>query len=290
MLLLRLIDRRTAALNAPPLDLVAYLDSHPALTSSTPAAPSAPQAGSTLAPSSSGSSNPSDVLLSDEDECRRMTACGRFLYDRTQLLGPRTPPSGDGTSTAGQGVGYFLLTPFRLSNGRIVLVNRGWCPKDKCTPNPQSNRANWESGDKGDEELEFVGVMRKGEAEPQFLSAYDPEQTGSFIWLDLPRMAQFMGISGGAETPSSAASSSSVSPPPVLLDALEVRGSNPVRFMRRRVAGDYVIFTTTPMIHTVYAATWFTLSAALVALTYIRFKRRIAMPARKTNAPTAKTQ
>ena len=126
--------------------------------------------------------------------------------------------------------------------------------------------------------------------EPQFLSAYDPEQTGSFIWLDLPRMAKIMGITGGsAAAPSSSDSASSadssVAPPPVLLDALEVRGSNPVRFMRRRVPGDYVIFTTTPMIHTVYAATWFTLSAALVALTYIRFKKRIALPARKTNAP-----
>ena len=162
-----LIDRRTAALESPPLDLAAYLDSHPALTSSTPAVASAaaiPHSGSTLAPSSSGSSNPSDVLLSEEDECRRMTARGRFLYDRTQLLGPRTPPSGDGSSTAGQGVGYFLLTPFRLSNGRIVLVNRGWCPKEKCTPSPQSNRLNWESGERGDEEVEFVGVMRKGEA------------------------------------------------------------------------------------------------------------------------------
>lgn len=100
-----------------------------------------------------------------------------------------------------------------------------------------------------------------------------------------------MGLDGSAlptadAAPSTAdAAAAPSSPAPVLLlDALEVHGSNPVRFMRRRVAGDYVVFTTTPMIHTVYAATWFTLATALVALTYIRFKKKVVMPKRNPNA------
>jgi cytochrome oxidase assembly protein ShyY1 len=102
---------------------------------------------------------------------------------------------------------------------------------------------------------------------PQFLSDYDPIAAGSFVYLDLPLMAQIAGIIPTAAPGVTAA-------PPVLLDALEVN-RNENRNMKRRNMSEYIVFTTTPMIHTVYAATWFTLSIALVALTYIRFKKKL---------------
>jgi cytochrome oxidase assembly protein ShyY1 len=314
LLFFSLVTRRTAALQSEPLDLVTYLKTHSGgFATAGEAVSSSASAGSSLAPSSKGTSDPADVVLSEE--CRRMTARGRFLHGRTLLLGPRSPPSPDGASTAGQGIGYFLITPFRLADGRLVLVNRGWCAKDKCAP---GSVAHLET-DK-DEEVEIVGVLRKGEQvrqrslffpppgsvvgldrscalscgvaatahsspcfchfnivvppctsaqHPQFLTdSYDPLKSESFIWLDLPLMARATGVTEPGATDE-----------PVLLDALEVNG-NKNRNMRRRTVGDYIVFTTTPMIHSVYAATWFTLSAALVALTYIRFKKKVPQQAR----------
>lgn len=319
--MISLVTRRTAALESEPLDLVTYLKTHSGgFATAGDAASSSASAGSSLAPSSKGTSDPADVVLSEE--CRRMTARGRFLHSRTMLLGPRSPPSPDGASTAGQGIGYFLITPFRLADGRLVLVNRGWCSKDKCAP---GSVAHFET-DK-DEDVEIVGVLRKGEQvrqtlqadrlalsrdgpcprrcgaaccaaavthcvllksvivpcdlflfpcpsfcqHPQFLSdSYDPLKSDSFIWLDLPLMARATGVTQPGATDE-----------PVLLDALEING-NKNRNMRRRTVGDYIVFTTTPMIHSVYAATWFTLSAALVALTYIRFKKKLPQKPRTT--------
>ncbi|MET8783185.1 SURF1 family protein [Streptomyces sp. NPDC004589] len=55
-----------------------------------------------------------------EDLYRRVTAKGRF--DTAQELVVRRR-----TSTDDQ-VGYHVLTPFLLDNGRTLLVNRGWIP------------------------------------------------------------------------------------------------------------------------------------------------------------------
>jgi cytochrome oxidase assembly protein ShyY1 len=109
--------------------------------------------------------------------------------------------------------------------------------------------------------------------EPQFLSNYDPVRAGSFVWLDLPLMSRLSGVAD-----------SSASSTPLLLDALEVKAGPTGRgspVMRRRTVGDYIVFTTTPMIHTVYIYTWFTLAAALVVLTAMRFRKK-PMPIKKS--------
>jgi hypothetical protein len=43
----------------------------------------------------------------------------------------------------------------------------------------------------------------------------------------------------------------------------------------RKKESDYLIFHTTPEIHTIYTVTWYTLTIALVGLTYLRFKKPI---------------
>ncbi len=279
-----IIERRTAALNAPPIDLDSYLAAHPHPTGVS----ATPITASQLAPSTTGSADHTDVLVASEDECKRLRVRGRLLHDRTMLLGPRTPPSGDGTSTAGQGSGYFLITPLQLPDGRMVLVNRGWCPLKECTG---GSRGHYETNPDAAEEpfVDVLGVIRKGEAEPSFLTNYDPIAQGSFVWLDLPLMAYLTGVTDVA--PSSAAGATA--PPAILLDALQVQGDGPAKkVMRRRTVGDYVIFTTTPFVHTVYAGTWFTLAVALVALTYFRFgkKAQPVVRAAQRNANATRTR
>jgi surfeit locus 1 family protein len=58
-------------------------------------------------------------------EYRRVTLTGRFLHDRELFLGGRTH---------GGVVGFGVVTPLALSEGREILVHRGWVPparKDK---------------------------------------------------------------------------------------------------------------------------------------------------------------
>ena len=59
-------------------------------------------------------------------------------------------------------------------------------------------------------------------------------------------------------------------PTPLLVDLIS---PSPSPLLHRRVVDSYLQFATTPLIHTVYAVTWFTLAAAGVAGTYIRFRR-----------------
>ncbi|MFB7735719.1 SURF1 family protein [Streptomyces sp. NPDC056112] len=56
------------------------------------------------------------------DLYRRVTAKGHFDTADEEVVRRRTNDDGD--------VGYHVLTPFVLKDGRILLVNRGWVPAD----------------------------------------------------------------------------------------------------------------------------------------------------------------
>lgn len=50
---------------------------------------------------------------------RRVRLVGRFLHDRELYLGARSYKDE---------VGFHVVTPFRLDDGRAVMVDRGWVP------------------------------------------------------------------------------------------------------------------------------------------------------------------
>ena len=55
---------------------------------------------------------------------RRAALRGRFLYDHTiHLIGRQQ----------GMNVGYYMITPLQMRDGRVLLVNRGFSPLDKET-------------------------------------------------------------------------------------------------------------------------------------------------------------
>ncbi|MFE9775881.1 SURF1 family protein [Streptomyces sp. NPDC005931] len=61
--------------------------------------------------------------LDDENRYRRVTAEGSFDPAREVVVRRRT--------NADDQVGYHVLTPFVLADGRVLMVNRGWVPSDR---------------------------------------------------------------------------------------------------------------------------------------------------------------
>lgn len=73
---------------------------------------------------------PADLEDVEAAEFRPFVLRGRFLNDKELYLGARS---------LDRRIGFQVVTPFELVDGRIVLVNRGWVPSEK--RDPQSRAA-----------------------------------------------------------------------------------------------------------------------------------------------------
>jgi len=61
-------------------------------------------------------------VTAEKDEYLHVRLSGVFLHDRQTLVWTATD----------EGSGYWVMTPLRLADGSIVLVNRGFAPADGC--------------------------------------------------------------------------------------------------------------------------------------------------------------
>jgi cytochrome oxidase assembly protein ShyY1 len=64
----------------------------------------------------------------------RVSGKGSFL-DTEFLVGPRTLPAesdqgGGSLMTTAKRIGYLVYSPFKLVDGRVIMVNRGWIPRE----------------------------------------------------------------------------------------------------------------------------------------------------------------
>lgn len=97
------------------------------------------------------------VVSAANDEYRRVKLTGTFLQDKSVRVRASTE----------LGMGSWLLTPLRLRNGDVVLVNRGfvspgWCGgKATCTPGPSG-------------ETTISGLLRISEPRGAFLQKNEP--------------------------------------------------------------------------------------------------------------------
>jgi surfeit locus 1 family protein len=121
------------------------------------------------------------------NEYRNLQASGRFDFDyqialRNQIW----------VQTWGNDLGYSLFTPFKMDNGLVVLVQRGWIPIEFNTP------ASWREFDQ-DGELTINGIIRipikKGEMgggvpDP----TYSPGEKMSYFWntIDIDHLQKLM--------------------------------------------------------------------------------------------------
>ncbi|HEY3916967.1 MAG TPA: SURF1 family protein [Stellaceae bacterium] len=167
-------------------------------------------------------------------EFHPVRAEGQFLNDRELYLNAQSL-KGD--------QGFHIVTPFRLEDGSILLVDRGFVPTARQVP---ATRAAGEIAGP----TAVTGLLRLPEPAGWFTPANEP-QRNSWFSIDIPAMAQAAGVGSAL---------------PFYVDA----GKTPN-------AGGWPqggqTITELPNDHLQYAITWYALAAALVVV-YIRFAQR----------------
>ncbi|SME94648.1 surfeit locus 1 family protein [Tistlia consotensis] len=112
-------------------------------------------------------------------EYRPFRVQGHYLNDKELHLASRTRDSQ---------VGLHVVTPFRLDDGRTLLIDRGWLPPDKL--DPATRQDGLLQG-----EATQVGLLRRGgwHGLKWFQPVNEPAKN-QWLWLDLPAMAQVAGL------------------------------------------------------------------------------------------------
>lgn len=111
----------------------------------------------------------------EHDEYRHVSVTGELLNDRQTLI----------WAASDDGSGYFVMTPLRMADGSIVLVNRGfapegWCGRDgHCAPGPSG-------------EVTITGLLRM--SEPSGVLRHNDPAHNSWYTRDVPAIAAARGL------------------------------------------------------------------------------------------------
>ncbi len=159
-------------------------------------------------------------------EYKRIAASGHFLNDRETLVEAVTTLGG----------GYWVLTPFITGSGATILVNRGYVPFDRKTP--ESRRIGQIEGP-----VHVSGLLRPSEPRGGFLRSNDPA-AGRWYSRDVAAIATARGLHD-------------VEPYFVDADSTPNAGGWPV--------GGLTVINF-PNNHLVYALTWFSMAIGLAAV------------------------
>ncbi|MGF1611476.1 MAG: SURF1 family protein [Kiloniellales bacterium] len=177
----------------------------------------------------------------------RVALTGRFLHDRELHLGSRTLKGA---------VGYHVVTPLLLDDGRTILVDRGWVPPERLDP---TSRAEGQVAG----EVEIEALLRPGGWRGWTLTRPANDPAGNlWLWLDLPAMFEALGAeAAGLGRPITS----------VYAEALPngAPGGLPVA-----VAGAIDLRNE----HLQYALTWYALALALLIIYLVYSTRRGEWP------------
>ena len=189
---------------------------------------------------------PPTSLASDPAEYTHVALAGEFDHGAQQLLGPRSPPPGVLEQRAGApATGWDVLTPLACADGRRVLVNRGWVPREAvdAVGRPAGAQA-------------VRGVVRRGESPNKYVKTNG--DGGRWMWLDLPTIARAARCDDAAVVYA-------------LADGGETR-EREAAWPLCRTRTSFLDFYVMPSTHLVYAATWGSLAAIGAVLTRMRFR------------------
>ena len=121
---------------------------------------------------------------------RHVTLTGTYLHqDEAHVFRPLSPETARGPF---KGLGDLVLTPLRLADGSIVIVNRGFVPSDKVAPSTRP-------GGQVMGPVTVTGLMREPEGRNLFTPADDPaggtwftrDPAAIAAWYHLDRVAPF---------------------------------------------------------------------------------------------------
>ncbi len=167
-----------------------------------------------------------------EFDYRPVSATGAYLHDLAFAFG---------FSAEGGRPGGRLITPFRLVDGRTILVDRGWMPEDLLPPRVPT-------GLEPTGTLTLVGIGRwRGEAPRSWLSPDDTPGLRRWYNWDVPAMEQALSL------------------PLERLEMVIERSEGPEGLPKAEP-----VSVNFPNDHLGYALTWYGLALALLAI-YILF-------------------
>jgi len=166
------------------------------------------------------------ALPKDERAWRPVMVVGRFVHDREMPLYRQ--------AVEDNAPGYDILTPLLLSDGRAVLVNRGWVPPDRrlASTRPGAPRG----------QVWVTGIVREIGERETFANDNSPE-TGEWYWVDRDAMEAYAGV------------------PLLPIVVIADRAADPGLLPR----GGQVRLDL-PDNHLQYALTWFALAAAMAVI------------------------
>lgn len=173
----------------------------------------------------------SDVDLATYDY-RRISVIGRYLHGKEQHLGPR-----QWKHVSGQ----HLLTPLILTDGRHLLINRGWIPAEVGADGAIA---------RPDGTVTLTGILRTRFGKGVFTPDYDSARQ-LWFWYDVEGIAAEIGL-------------------PLLPAVLELDPAGASAPTLPIGGVTKVVITNN---HLQYALTWYGLAAALVVV-FIFFQRQ----------------
>ncbi|VDK84437.1 unnamed protein product [Onchocerca ochengi] len=131
-----------------------------------------------------------NLSLLDDLEYAKVQVTGEFLHDREFYVQPRQRFDKDESKSKSRppvnnfgSPGAQVITPFKLHpSGNIILVNRGWVPPQRITP--ESRPQGQVQG-----QVTFNAVVRHTEKRPSFIRRNDPDK-GLWFYTDIGQMAK----------------------------------------------------------------------------------------------------
>jgi len=166
----------------------------------------------------------------------RVAASGTFLNDKEFFVGALSPRGNEG---------FQIVTPLRLADGTLLLVNRGWVPEKQ--KNPAARAASEFTGP-----VRIDGVLRIPVTPTGFIVPVNRPAENFWFWVDPAAMAQ----AGHLENVLPFFMEAGSAPNP---------GGYPMGGQTR---------ITLPNDHLQYAITWYLLAVALVVVYFVYHYRK----------------
>ncbi|QGM47714.1 SURF1 family protein [Methylocystis heyeri] len=186
------------------------------------------------------------LLAPEEYEYRHVEISGEFQHALNALVYAQAPPGG------GLEPGFVVLTPLKLDDGGVVVVNRGFSPKSKI------DQGAWKGEPAG--RVSISGLLRAPQGRNMFTPEDDPRR-GLWYTSDAIRIAAALGIEGAA---------------PFILQ--QDPGADRAQASAEGLLRTPIEAVDIPNNHFSYAVTWFSLAAALAVVFALYARARLEEP------------